>query len=58
MKNLDASLWFSDPRLVVIKTDEKDRRRQAQFTLQVKRLTQPKSADNAPADAGGEEVLG
>ncbi len=58
MKNLDASLWFSDPRLVVIKTDEKDRRRQAQFTLQVKRLTQPKSADSTPADAEGEEVLG
>lgn len=58
MKNLDASPWFSDPRLVVIKTDEKDQRRQAQFTLQVKRLTQPKSADNAPADAEGEEVVG
>lgn len=50
MKNLDASPWFTDPRLVVIKTDEKDQRRQAQFTLQVKRLTQPKAADGAPLD--------
>ncbi|MGB0219789.1 MAG: PilN domain-containing protein [Sinimarinibacterium flocculans] len=58
MKNLDASLWFSDPRLVVIKTDEKDQRRQAQFTLQVKRLTQPKTADDVPAEAEGEEVAG
>ncbi|QHS10781.1 PilN domain-containing protein [Sinimarinibacterium sp. NLF-5-8] len=56
MKNLDASLWFSDPRLIVIKTNEKDQRRQAQFTLQVKRLIQPKSAEGAD-DAGDDEVL-
>lgn len=60
MKNLDASPWFSDPRLVVIKTDEKDQRRQAQFTLQVKRLTQPASADSEPAesDLQDEEEVG
>ncbi len=57
MKSLDASPWFSDPRLVVIKTNEKDRRREAQFTLQVKRLTQPKQprgADEAGEAANGE----
>lgn len=57
MKNLDASPWFSDPRLIVIKTDEKDRRRKSTFQLQVKRLTQPQvpgaeASDAAAADEG------
>ncbi|MDE2148542.1 MAG: PilN domain-containing protein [Gammaproteobacteria bacterium] len=39
MKNLDASPWFSDPRLVVIKTSEKEHQRRSDFTLQVKNLT-------------------
>ncbi|MEC9364296.1 MAG: PilN domain-containing protein [Pseudomonadota bacterium] len=51
MKNLDTSPWFSDPRLVVIKTNEKDQRRQAQFTLQVKRLTQPKLAGGGSTES-------
>jgi type IV pilus assembly protein PilN len=54
MKSLDASPWFADPRLVVIKTNERDRRREAQFTLQVKRLTQPKQPREAGAAAEGE----
>ncbi|MES0874848.1 PilN domain-containing protein [Sinimarinibacterium thermocellulolyticum] len=60
MKNLDASPWFTDPRLVVIKTNEKDRRRQAEFTLQVKRLTQPEATDGKASDeaATDEESLG
>jgi len=41
MKNLDASQWFDDPKLVVIKTNEKSGRRQSEFTLQVKNLTKP-----------------
>ncbi len=57
MKNLDDSLWFSDPRLVVIKTNEKDRRRQAQFTLEVKRLTQPKTGQAESAEEDAEQVL-
>ncbi len=44
MKNLDASIWFENPRLVVIKSNEKDRRRKSEFQLQVKTLTKPKSA--------------
>jgi len=41
MKNLDASPWFKDPRLIVIKTGDKNKQRKAEFTLQVKRLTTP-----------------
>ncbi|MCH9829631.1 MAG: PilN domain-containing protein [Gammaproteobacteria bacterium] len=41
MKNLDASDWFADPRLVVIKTTEQNRLRQSEFTLQVTNLTKP-----------------
>ena len=37
LKNLDASDWFANPRLVVIKTTESDggRGRVAEFTVQV-----------------------
>jgi type IV pilus assembly protein PilN len=35
MKNLDASPWFADPRLQVIKTGESGGRRLANFSLQV-----------------------
>lgn len=48
MKNLDASIWFENPRLVVIKSNEKDRRRKSEFQLQVKTLTKPKTA--TPSD--------
>ncbi|HEX4873196.1 MAG TPA: PilN domain-containing protein [Nevskiaceae bacterium] len=41
MKNLDASDWFNDPKLVVIKTTERNRLRQSEFTLTVKRLNRP-----------------
>lgn len=41
MKNLDASTWFDDPKLIVIKTTEKNSQRQSEFTLQVKNLTKP-----------------
>lgn len=49
MKNLDASDWFDDPKLVVIKTAEKNNQRQSQFTLQVKNLTKP-VAEGAAAE--------
>jgi len=48
MKNLEASMWFSEPSLVVIKTVDQGPRRKAEFQLQVKRLIQPKP----PATAG------
>jgi type IV pilus assembly protein PilN len=41
MKNLDASPWFSDPRLVVIKSNDKNRQRKSEFTLSVKTLNRP-----------------
>lgn len=47
MKNVEASQWFSEPKLVVIKTVEKDSRRQSEFTLQFKNLTKAK-----PLEAG------
>ena len=39
MVNLDASEWFNDPRLVVIKTATQDRRRNADFTLTFRTVT-------------------
>jgi type IV pilus assembly protein PilN len=48
MKNIEASAWFAEPRLVVINTKNVNRRRQAEFTLQFKNLTKEKP------QAGGE----
>jgi len=39
MKNLENSSWFAEPNLVVIRTVEKDKRRQSEFSLRVKNLT-------------------
>lgn len=47
MKNLDASPWFNNPRLVVIKTFEAQSQRRSDFTLIVD-VAKPK-----PAAAGG-----
>ncbi|MGH8504616.1 MAG: PilN domain-containing protein [Stenotrophobium sp.] len=52
MKNLETSQWFADPKLIVIKTSEKDKQRKSEFTLQVKNLT--KATDKNKA-AGEEE---
>lgn len=49
MKNLDASLWFDDPKLVVIKTSEVGNVRSSNFTLRVKNLTKA-SKDKQAAD--------
>ncbi|MDP3856862.1 MAG: PilN domain-containing protein [Stagnimonas sp.] len=55
IKNLEASPWFNNPRLVVIKTSEKNRQREGQFTLQVQNLTKQSKEDQekAKAAAGG-----
>lgn len=47
MKNLDASPWFKDPRLVVIKTSASAARRLSNFSLQVTEVN-PASAEAAP----------
>jgi type IV pilus assembly protein PilN len=52
MKNLDASPWFEDPKLIVIKTAEKNNLRSSEFTLQVRNLTQPNAQTS-----DGEEIL-
>ena len=49
MKNLENSQWFDAPRLVIIKTSEKDRQRKSEFTLEVKNL------NKATAKASEEE---
>lgn len=47
MKNLDASPWFKDPKLIVIKTSDKSNLRKSEFTLQVKNLTKANADKNA-----------
>lgn len=53
MKNLDASPWFRNPRLVIIKTNEKDRQRNSTFQLQVQALTKPKAPSGTAEESGG-----
>lgn len=52
MKNLDASPWFRDPRLVVIKSNDKDRRRNSTFQLRVQSLTKPRAATTTDSEEG------
>lgn len=47
MKNLEASQWFAEPKLVVISTSQKDKQRKSTFTLQVKNLTKATAKDAA-----------
>ena len=50
IKSFEGSQWFTDPKLVVIRTSEKERQREGQFTLRVKNLTKAaKPADPAAA---------
>ena len=51
MKNLENSQWFDAPKLVVIKTSEKDKLRKSEFTLEVKTL------NKATAKTEAEEVV-
>jgi type IV pilus assembly protein PilN len=45
MKNLDASPWFREPRLVVIKTSDKNKLHLSEFQLQVTNLTKSGEPD-------------
>jgi type IV pilus assembly protein PilN len=56
MKNLDASPWFADPQLVVIKTGEANRQRSSTFTLKVRNLT--KATDGGSGTAQGAKPQG
>lgn len=51
IKKFEDSPWFAEPKLVVIKTSEKNRQREGQFTLQVKNLTKAEKPDPAAPDA-------
>jgi type IV pilus assembly protein PilN len=51
MKNLDASPWFDDPQLIVIRTSEKNKQRNSEFQLKVKNLTN--SADAKKGSGAG-----
>lgn len=53
MNNLDASPWFADPRLIVIKRDDNGGTRRAVFTLEVDSDTPQSSApdDSQPVQA-------
>lgn len=51
MKNLEASPWFDEPKLVVIKTSEQNRQREGQFTLQVRNLTKQSKEEQEKAKA-------
>lgn len=53
MKNLDASAWFADPRLIVITTNGKNSTSKSKFTLSVKVLKRP-SDKKADDDEGTE----
>ena len=64
IKNLEASPWFDDPKLIVIKTSEKNKLRESAFTLQVKNLTkasqeeEPPPPAEAPKGTAGSNALG
>lgn len=55
MKNLDASPWFADPRLVVIKTNDKNKLHKSEFTLKVKALNRPEDKKAADDDEGADQ---
>lgn len=52
MKNLEASPWFQNPMLVVIKTSEQEQLRRGDFQLRVKALKAP---SDAPSSGSHEE---
>jgi len=54
MKNLEASAWFNDPKLIVIKTTETGSARRSDFTLQVTNLTK---ATGEPEAANDGEIV-
>lgn len=56
MKNLDASPWFENPQLVVIKTSDKDKVRRGDFQLRVKALTKPQEPGAGPEEDKAEVV--
>lgn len=56
MKNLEASPWFDEPKLVEIKTSEKEKLRRGDFKLQVKALKKPSDGTAEEQGEGGEVI--
>jgi len=54
IKSFEGSPWFAEPKLVVIRTSEKNNQREGSFTLQVKNLTKAKKEDPAATAAAPE----
>lgn len=50
MKNIEASSWFAEPKLVVINTKDTGRKRQAEFQLTFKNLTKQKPGADGSED--------
>lgn len=50
LKNLDSSPWFKDPKLLVIKTGERNKQRNSEFSLQVTNLTTANSGSSGVRD--------
>ncbi|MGQ0621585.1 MAG: PilN domain-containing protein [Panacagrimonas sp.] len=57
MKNLEASEWFEDPKLIVIKAAEKSALRRSDFTLQVRNLTKATPGNRSAAGIDEEEIV-
>ncbi|MDM4770537.1 PilN domain-containing protein [Solimonas sp. SE-A11] len=53
MKNLEASRWFQNPMLVVIKTSEQEQLRRGDFQLRVKALKAPSDASSPAGSERG-----
>jgi type IV pilus assembly protein PilN len=51
IKSFEASPWFAEPKLVVIRTAAKNNQREGSFTLQVKNLTKAKKPAEGEAAA-------
>ncbi|KEZ79257.1 PilN domain-containing protein [Salinisphaera hydrothermalis] len=51
MTNLDNSAWFTNPRLIVIKRDDSNGQRRADFTLKVDSTSPEQTKRAAPGDA-------
>ena len=58
IKSFENSPWFAEPKLVIIKTSEKNKQREGEFTLRVKNLTKATKPDPAKAADGATAAPG
>lgn len=55
MKNLEASPWFKNPMLVVIKTSEQEQLRRGDFQLRVQALKTPSDSPSSASSEGASQ---